>query len=154
PRRRVDHDHLRPRRRRVRRWAAQRFSSVTGRAATRGLPGVARPMLSAREGRLAGGNADAATVASPVVEPVEFRLLGPIEARSDGNALELGGPRQRAVLGLLLLEANRVVSADRLIDGVWGEQAPETAAGTLQSYVSRLRKVLGADVLRSAPPGY
>ena len=56
--------------------------------------------------------------------------------------VELGGEKQRALLAILLLHANEPVSADRLIDGIWGEQLPPTALKTLQGYISRLRKVL------------
>ena len=75
-------------------------------------------------------------------------------ARAAGSPLEIGGPRQRAVLALLLLHANHVVSSDRLIDDVWGERPPRSAASTLQSYVSRLRRTLGAHALWSAQTGY
>jgi DNA-binding SARP family transcriptional activator len=85
---------------------------------------------------------------------MDFQLLGPVQARAAGLPLGVGGPRQRAVLALLLLHANRVVSSDRLIDDVWGERPPLTAASTLASYVSRLRRVLGAEVLVSASAGY
>jgi DNA-binding SARP family transcriptional activator len=88
------------------------------------------------------------------VSATEFRLLGTVEARADGTRLDLGGPRPRAVLALLLLDANRIVSSDRLIDSVWGEDAPASAAATLQSYVSRLRKAIGSELLESAPNGY
>ena len=60
---------------------------------------------------------------------MQFAVLGPIEVTSDaGHALSLGGPRQRAVLAMLLMEANRPVSKDRLMDGVWGERAPPVPA--------------------------
>jgi YVTN family beta-propeller protein len=90
---------------------------------------------------------------------VEFRILGPLEVRDNGRVLELGGAKQRAVLALLLLHANEVVSLDRLIDGIWGERAPDTAAAAVHGSVSRLRKVLepnGApyQVIRTQPPGY
>jgi YVTN family beta-propeller protein len=85
---------------------------------------------------------------------VKFRLLGPVEARSDGRELALGGPKQRALLAMLLLDANKTVSRDRLIDGLWGEQPPPTAAHTLDNYVSRLRKALGGGRLSRNPPGY
>ena len=85
---------------------------------------------------------------------VDSQLLGPVQARAAGSPLEIGGPRQRAVLALLLLHANHVVSSDRLIDDVWGERPPRSAASTLQSYVSRLRRTLGADALWSAQTGY
>jgi DNA-binding SARP family transcriptional activator/pimeloyl-ACP methyl ester carboxylesterase len=91
---------------------------------------------------------------------MEFRILGPLEVREKGKALPLGGAKQRALLAVLLLHANEAVSADRLIDALWGEGAAETAAHTLQVYVSQVRKALrsaedGArDVLVTRPPGY
>jgi len=68
--------------------------------------------------------------------------------------VELGGPKQRALLALLLLDAGRAVSTDRLIDALWGEEPPKTASTSLQNLVSQLRKVLGADLLVTKPPGY
>jgi DNA-binding SARP family transcriptional activator len=85
---------------------------------------------------------------------LDFRILGPVEAWDDDAQLQLGGPKQRAVLALLLLDAGRVVSTDRLIDALWGEQPPATAATSLQNFISQLRKVVGADVLVTKPPGY
>lgn len=76
---------------------------------------------------------------------VEFSVLGGVQARRDGEALRLGGPRQRALLALLLLADGRPVPADRLIDELWHGKPPPGAAGTLQSYVSRLRSALGAN---------
>jgi DNA-binding SARP family transcriptional activator/serine/threonine protein kinase/WD40 repeat protein len=77
------------------------------------------------------------------VAEMEFRALGSLSVRSDGGPVALGGPKQRMVLALLLIDANRVVSVDRLIDGVWGERPPPAARHTLHGYVSELRKVLG-----------
>jgi len=85
---------------------------------------------------------------------VEFRILGPLEARDGDRVIQLGGPRQRAVLVVLLTRANQVVSADRLIDELWGEDPPATAANVLQGYVSHLRKELGPGVLLTRPSGY
>jgi YVTN family beta-propeller protein len=90
---------------------------------------------------------------------MEFRILGPLEVRDNGRVLELGGAKQRAVLALLLLHANEVVALDRLIDGIWGERPPDTAAAAVHGSVSRLRKVLepnGApyQVIRTQAPGY
>ena len=86
---------------------------------------------------------------------MEFRLLGPLEVVDDGGAaLPLGGPRPRALLALLLLDANQVVSTDRLIDGVWGEAPPASAQSALQVHVHALRKVLGADRILTRSPGY
>jgi DNA-binding SARP family transcriptional activator len=91
-----------------------------------------------------------------------FRLLGPFEVLRDGDALELGGPQQRAVPAHLVLEAGRVVPVDRLISRVWGDEPPAAALGTLQSYISHLRRALEpgrpagtpARVLASEAPGY
>jgi DNA-binding SARP family transcriptional activator len=85
---------------------------------------------------------------------VEFRLLGPLEVLKDGEALALGGPRQRAVLAVLLLHANDVVPTDRLLDQLWGEQLPPTAATSLQNCVSQLRRLLGAERVITRTPGY
>ena len=74
-------------------------------------------------------------------------MLGPLEALVDGTPARLGGPRQRALLALLLVRANEVVPVPRLVDEVWAEQPPVTAGNVLQTYVSQLRKVLGRDVI-------
>jgi DNA-binding SARP family transcriptional activator len=84
----------------------------------------------------------------------DFRILGPLEASDETGSLLLGGLKQRAVLALLLLEPGRVVSTDRLIDALWGEKPPRTAATSLQNFISQLRKVLGQDLLETTPPGY
>jgi DNA-binding SARP family transcriptional activator/tetratricopeptide (TPR) repeat protein len=85
---------------------------------------------------------------------MEFHVLGPLEVVEQGRALSLGGPKQRAVLAVLVLHANEVVPTDRLIDELWGERPPKTAGAYLQNCVSRLRKVLGAGLLETRPPGY
>jgi YVTN family beta-propeller protein len=85
---------------------------------------------------------------------VEFRILGPLEVVEDGRSLPLGRGKERALLALLLLRANEVVSADTLIDELWPEGAPATATKSLQVYVSRLRKRLGSEVLVTRSPGY
>jgi DNA-binding SARP family transcriptional activator len=94
---------------------------------------------------------------------VEFRILGPLEVLDDhGRPLVLGGAKQRALLAALLLHAGQVVSAERLIDELWGEDPPETARNVLQVYVANLRKVLepgrprrvAGAVLRTQAPGY
>jgi DNA-binding SARP family transcriptional activator len=85
---------------------------------------------------------------------MEFRLLGPIEVEEDGRAIALGGPKQRAVLALLLLRANETVSTERLIDDLWGESPPSAAANTVQQYVSQLRRLLGAERILTRSPGY
>lgn len=85
---------------------------------------------------------------------MEFAILGPLEVRRDGRAAALGGPKQRALLAILLLHANEVVSRDRLIEGLWDERPPAAAQRSIDSYVSRLRTQLGKDRVMSRPPGY
>src|SRR5436190_2050674 len=84
---------------------------------------------------------------------VVFAVLGPIEVRVDGETVALGGPKQRALLALLLLNANDVVSRDRLLDAVWGERAPVGAQRSLDSYIWRLRTLLGGDRIERRAPG-
>ena len=81
-------------------------------------------------------------------------MLGPLEVLEEGRSIPLPGPKARAVLVLLLLDANRVVPLDRLVDGLWHEAPPETATKTLQVYVSQLRKVLGAERIQTHARGY
>ena len=76
---------------------------------------------------------------------MQLHVLGPVEANADGRSLPLGGPKPRAVLAMLGLEANRTVTADHLIEGLWGEHPPASAAKMVQNYVWRLRTVLGED---------
>jgi DNA-binding SARP family transcriptional activator len=85
---------------------------------------------------------------------MEFRILGSLQVLDEGRELPLGGAKQRALLALLLLDPNRVVSRDRLIDGLWHTDPPETAPTALQVYVSQLRKALGRDLILTQPPGY
>jgi YVTN family beta-propeller protein len=85
---------------------------------------------------------------------MDFLILGPIEARVNGHPVSLGGPKQRAVLALLVLRANRVVSRDALIDQLWDGAPPPTAATALHGHVAGLRKLLGADVIATRSPGY
>jgi DNA-binding SARP family transcriptional activator len=86
---------------------------------------------------------------------VEFRILGPLEVVDQGRALPLGGARQRTLLALLLTRANEVVSADRLIDELWGAHPPNTAANALQYHVSQLRKALVPhEAIVTQEPGY
>jgi DNA-binding SARP family transcriptional activator len=84
----------------------------------------------------------------------EFRLLGPLEAVIDGTPVQLAAAKPRALLALLLLNRNRVVSTERLIDELWGDDPPAQATKTVQVYVSQLRKALGADRLLTRPSGY
>ena len=85
---------------------------------------------------------------------MDFRLLGPLEVTRDGRVLQLGRAKERALLAVLLLHANQVVSSDVLTDRLWGDEPPATAGKALQVYVSRLRKALGADALVTRAPGY
>lgn len=90
---------------------------------------------------------------------MEYRVLGPLEVRVNEHPLPLGGPKQRTLLAVLLLEANRVVSVDQLVDAIWGQRPPATATAQVQSQVSGLRRVLadagaGTDVIVTRPPGY
>jgi DNA-binding SARP family transcriptional activator len=85
---------------------------------------------------------------------LEFRILGPLEVVEDDRSVALGGPRQRALLGILLVHRREVVSSDRLIDELWGERPPATAAKTLQVYIFHLRKALGNGALVTRGGGY
>ena len=83
------------------------------------------------------------------------RALGPLSVALAGRQLDLGGPKQRLVLALLLSDLDHVVTSERLIDGLWGEESPATARKALQVHVSNLRRALGeAFPLRTAPSGY
>jgi DNA-binding SARP family transcriptional activator len=94
--------------------------------------------------------------------PVRFGVLGPLEVRVEDRVVDAGPPKQRAVLGALIVDANRVVSMDRLVDQLWGGEAPAAAIGSLQAYIANLRRVLephrlpraAAEVLLTQPPGY
>jgi DNA-binding SARP family transcriptional activator len=85
---------------------------------------------------------------------MEFRVLGPLEVSEEGRQIALGGLKQRALLALLLLHANEVVSRDRLIDELWQEDPPETARTALQVHISQLRKALGRERIVTQAPGY
>src|SRR5829696_9387976 len=85
---------------------------------------------------------------------MRFRVLGPLEVRDGDVQVQLGGRRQKALLARLLLDANRTVSAERLIDDLWGEDVPDTAAKMVQIYVSQLRKLLPPGMLVTSSPGY
>jgi DNA-binding SARP family transcriptional activator len=85
---------------------------------------------------------------------MEFRILGRLEVWDGAHAIPLGGPKPRALLAVLLLHANEVVPADRLIDDLWRDDLPENAAAALQVNLSRLRKSLPRDVVATRSPGY
>jgi DNA-binding SARP family transcriptional activator len=85
---------------------------------------------------------------------MDFRILGSLEVWDGERQLELGGPKRRAVLALLLLHANEVVAVDRLVDELWGEKAPRNATAALHTHVSRLRKELGSEIIARRAWGY
>lgn len=85
---------------------------------------------------------------------MEYRILGPLEVVGEGGPLALGGPRQRALLAVLLLNAGEVLSTDRIVDDVWGEHPPRTASKSVHVCVSQLRKTLGRSAILTRPPGY
>jgi DNA-binding SARP family transcriptional activator/ABC-type transport system substrate-binding protein len=85
---------------------------------------------------------------------MELRLLGPFEVADGERTLVIGGGRQRKLLAILALRANEFVGSERLIEELWGERPPETAAKALQGYISQLRKTLGHEVLLTRPGGY
>ena len=92
----------------------------------------------------------AADTVADQTEFAEFGILGPLEVSRAGRAVPLGGPRQRAVLALLLLEANRVVSMDRLAEDLWDGHPPDGWVTTVQIYVSHLRQALEPGRARGA----
>ena len=120
------------------------------------LPGAARGVIAGR------GVLMAADALAGETGPAEFGILGPLEVSRSGCVVALGGPRQRAVLAVLVLEANRVVSMDRLAEDIWGGHPPEGWATTLQTYVFHLRRALepgrargvAGDVLVTRDRGY
>ncbi len=85
---------------------------------------------------------------------MDFRILGPLEVCEGTHALPLGGAKQRALLAILLVHANEVVSVERLLDDLWGERQPTSGAKALHVYVSQLRKVIGEDRVVTQAPGY
>jgi DNA-binding SARP family transcriptional activator len=85
---------------------------------------------------------------------MEFRLLGPMEVLDGDTPVVLGGLKQRALLARLLVSPNRAVAVDRLVDDLWPEPVPDSAAKMVQIYVSQLRKLLPSGVLVTRPPGY
>ncbi|MGW0435036.1 BTAD domain-containing putative transcriptional regulator [Micromonospora sp. NPDC003197] len=86
---------------------------------------------------------------------MQVRLLGPVDITVDGIPRTVSGLRRKAVLAVLALHPGEIVSADRLIDVIWGDEPPATAANTLQSHVSYLRRVIGTrSTIVARPPGY
>jgi DNA-binding response OmpR family regulator len=91
-------------------------------------------------------------------EPVEFRILGPLEVQAGSSRLDLGGVRQQTVLAMLLLSAGHVVTMDRLLRAVHGEDLPPTSRSQAQISISALRRVLaahgGAGIVSTREQGY
>lgn len=85
---------------------------------------------------------------------VRYRVLGPVTVQGPGGPYRLGAPKQRAVLAVLLLHANRVVTERRLYALVWGEKLPRSVRGRLQVYISELRALLGDEVIVRVGQGY
>jgi WD40 repeat protein/DNA-binding SARP family transcriptional activator len=101
---------------------------------------------------------DVGSVAGRAGKPMQIHLLGPVEVSSDDEHVPLGGPKPRALLAMLALDAGSTVSAERLIDGLWGDEPPATAAKMVQLYVSQLRKAMAAhgesDAIATRGRGY
>src|SRR4051812_2052935 len=94
--------------------------------------------------------------ASEELWDMDFRILGTLEVCLGDEPVRLGGPKQRALLAILLLHANEAVASDRLIDELWGDHAPASAQKALQVHVSQLRKALdpAGEVLVTSAGGY
>ena len=85
---------------------------------------------------------------------IEIRLLGPLQALVDGEQVDLGAPQQRTLLALLALHAGTPVRLGAIEDALWEAEQPQSATKLVQTYVSRLRKLLGARSIQFAPSGY
>ncbi|MFY9919629.1 MAG: AfsR/SARP family transcriptional regulator, partial [Mycobacterium sp.] len=87
---------------------------------------------------------------------LEFRILGDVEALADGQRLDIGAARQRCVLVALLIDVNRLVPTDQLIDRIWSDELPHKARNSLAGYLSRLRQAVARDGVEIArqPGGY
>jgi DNA-binding SARP family transcriptional activator/pimeloyl-ACP methyl ester carboxylesterase len=118
-------------------------------------PRYAQPVAGVLpDGAARADGAPARGEAPDVPERVEFRVLGPLEVAVDGKLVAVGGTKPRALLVRLLLDAGRTVTAERLVDDLWGDEPPETARKMVQVYVSRLRKLLPEGSLQTRAPGY
>jgi DNA-binding SARP family transcriptional activator len=89
-----------------------------------------------------------------LTEPLEIRLLGPLDVRIGAASVELGGAKPRAILAMLALQAGRVVSVDQLVEAGWGPEAPLRAINSVPVYISQLRKAIGANRIETRAPGY
>jgi DNA-binding SARP family transcriptional activator/tetratricopeptide (TPR) repeat protein len=95
--------------------------------------------------------------ASPDDNRIDFRVLGPLEVAAAGGPVDVGGPRLRGALALLVAGAGRVVSVAEFVDGLWGDNCPPDAERTVRTYMSRLRKALlpaAAELIVTRSPGY
>jgi DNA-binding SARP family transcriptional activator/streptogramin lyase len=86
--------------------------------------------------------------------PIEISLLGPVEVARDGQQADLGSPQQRVLMALLALRAGRLTPVGTIVDALWPSNPPPSAAKVVQTYVSRLRKAIGADAIKSRDGGY
>ena len=84
---------------------------------------------------------------------VDLLVLGPVEVRNQGEPMLIGGPKQRSILALLVADVGHPVSVDRIIEDVYGEDAPEGARRSVQTLVSMIRRELG-DIVKQAGGGY
>jgi DNA-binding SARP family transcriptional activator len=84
----------------------------------------------------------------------EILILGPLEARRDGRTIHIGGHHVRAVLAALVLSANHAVRSEQLAWVVWGDDPPPSSEATIQSYISRLRSLLGRDAIINEDHSY
>src|SRR5438034_4714096 len=85
---------------------------------------------------------------------MDFRLLGPLEVLAGNAPVQVAAGKQRALLALLLLNANRTVSSEQIVDALWGDGVPGSAPKMVQIHVSQLRKALPEPRLHTRPPGY
>ena len=130
------------------------MASMSSSSSINGPPDIAGDAVPGQDGACAAFRCDAAPLVRSRGVSTEFLILGSLDVQSNGVPLELGGPRQRSVLSVLLLHAGEVVPATTLIYDIWGETPPGTAANLLQGYVSDLRKSLGHHTIVTRGPGY
>lgn len=120
----------------------------------RRTPGVSKLLLSPVHDTVeVGAQGLFSNNPAPYALGMDLRVLGPLEAAADGVPVPLGGPKQRLVLALLLVEDGRPLSVDALADGLWGESPPTDAPSSIHTYISRLRGGLG-ECLRRRSGGY
>src|SRR5205085_9660250 len=107
-----------------------------------------------RRGAAAGGSRRRSPSSDYPLRMTDFRLLGPFEVLEDDRPVGLPQGKPRALLARLLLDAGRVVSAETLVESLWGDPAPPSAPKVLQVYVSQLRKAIGPERIETRAPGY